>query len=118
MKLSEYKDEDALDVLADLVEPAAEIFSDKEIKVAADGGNRARAVAVAIKRHKKAVIAIMAALERKPVEEFHCNVLTLPIKLIEILNDPDVMALFPFAGQTAERKPSGSLLENTEGGDL
>lgn len=114
MKLSEYKDEDALDVLADLVEPATEILADKEIKAASEDGNRAKAVAVAIKRHKKAVIAILAALERKPVEEFHCNVLTLPIKLIEILNDPGVMSLFTSAGQTAERTPSGSLTENIE----
>ena len=31
MKLSEYQGEEALDLLADLIEPAGEIMSDKEI---------------------------------------------------------------------------------------
>ena len=114
MKLSDYKDEEALEVLADLIEPASEIFSDKEIKAAAESGKRAAAVSVAIKRHKKAVMSILAALDRTPIEEYHCNIFTLPIMLGEMFNDPNVMALFISAGQTAAQTPSGSRSENIE----
>ena len=31
MKISDYKDEEALDLLVELIDPAAEIFSDKQI---------------------------------------------------------------------------------------
>lgn len=114
MKLSDFKDEKALELLADLIEPAAEIFSDTEIRKTASGKSYAAVVGVAIKRHKSAVLAILAALDGVPVEEYHCNVMTLPMKLLEIVNDPDMMQLFQFAGQTEEQNPSGSLMENTE----
>lgn len=114
MKLSDYKDEAALDLLADLIEPATEILTDKEIRKAAEGKKRAAAVAFAIKNHKSAVLQILAALDGVPVEEFHCNVMTLPLKLLELINDPEVMQLFSFAGQTVVSTPSGSPTENIE----
>ena len=114
MKLSAYKDEAALDLLADLIEPASEILGDKSVVEAASSGNAWRAVSLAIKHHKKSVMSVLAALDGVPVEEFHCNVMTLPTKLIELLNDPDIAQLFSFAGQTEDQTPSGSHTENTE----
>ena len=114
MKLSDYKDEEALELLSELIEPITEILSDDEVRSAAEGGKRARAVSLAIKNHKKEVMVVLAALDGVPVEEFHCNVLTLPVKLIELLNDPNISQLFTFAGQTEDETLSGSLTENTE----
>ena len=114
MKLSAYKDEAALDLLAELIEPAAEILGDEEVRNAAASGNSWRAVSLAIKRHKTCVMQVLAALDGVPVEEFHCNVMTLPAKLIELFDDPDIAQLFTFAGQMAEETPSGSLTANTE----
>jgi hypothetical protein len=56
MKLSDYKDEAALDLLAELIEPAAEIMGDQEVIEAAKIENMARVASVAIKRHKRAVL--------------------------------------------------------------
>lgn len=114
MKLSDFKDEKALDLLADLIEPATEILADTELRSAAAGSTKAAAVSIAIKKHKSAVMAILAALEGVPVEEYHCNVLTLPLKLLDILNDKETMQLFQYAGQKAEPTASGSRMENTE----
>lgn len=114
MKLSDYKDERALDLLADLIAPASEIFSDAGVRAAAEKGDKAGAVSMAIKKHKSAVMAILAALDGVPVEDFHCNVLTLPLKLIELLNDPDIMLLFTSASQKEEQTPFGSHTESTE----
>lgn len=115
MKLSEYRDGEALELLADLIEPAAIIFGDTEVQKAIKGkGTRAAAVAQILRLHTKEVFEILAALDGVPVEEFHCNVFTLPLKLLDLINDPEVMQLFSFAGQMEEPTPSGSHTENTE----
>lgn len=113
MKLSEYQGEAALDILADLIEPVGEIMSDKEIGEVFKK-NRFRAIGLAIKNHKKAVMQIMATIDGVPVEEYKCNVFTLPVKILELLNDQDIVQLFTYQGQTGGANSSGSASENTE----
>ena len=114
MKLSEYQGEAALDILADLIEPAGEIMSDKEIGEVFKK-NRFKAIGLAIKKHKKAVIQIMATMDGVPVDEYKFNVFTVPLKILEILNDPDLVQFFTYQGQTGEAIFSGSFSGNTEG---
>ena len=113
MKLSEYQGEAALDILADLIEPAGEIMSDKEIGEVFKE-NRFKAIGLAIKNHKKAVMQILATMDGVPVDEYKCNVFSLPVKILEILNDPEMIQLFQYQGQTGDAKSSGSVSENTE----
>ena len=113
MKLFEYQGEAALDILADLIEPAGEIMSDKEIGEVFKK-NRFKAIGLAIKNHKKAVMQILATMDGVPVEEYKCNVFTLPVKILELLNDPALVHLFTFQGQTGDANSSGSASENTE----
>ena len=113
MKLSEYQGEAALDILADLIEPVGEIMSDKGIGEVFKK-NRFRAIGLAIKNHKKAVMQIMATMDGVPVEEYKCNVFTLPVKILELLNDTDIVQLFTYQGQTGGANSSGSASENTE----
>ena len=110
MKLSEYQGEAALDILADLIEPAGEIMSDKEIGEVFKK-NRFKAIGLAIKNHKKSVMQIMATMDGVPVDEYKCNVFTLPLKILELLNDSELIRLFTYQGQT---NSSGSASENTE----
>lgn len=115
MKLSDYKDEEALDLLADIIEPASEIFGDKRIAVILKNNEAPmKAIKIAIKDHKKSVIAIMAAIEGVDVKDYHCNVFTLPMRLLDILNDEDLMSFFSSQGLTEEASSSGSATENTE----
>ena len=113
MKLSEYQGEAALDILADLIEPAGEIMSDKEIGDVFKK-NRFKAIGLAIKNHKKAVMQILATMDGVPVEEYKCNVFSLPVKILELLNDPEMIQLFTYQGQTGDAKSSGSASENIE----
>ena len=113
MKLSEYQGEAALDILADLIEPAGEIMSDKEIGDVFKK-NRFKAIGLAIRNHKKAVMQILATMDGVPVEEYKCNVFSLPVKILELLNDPDIVQLFQYQGQTGDANSSGSASENTE----
>ena len=112
MKLSEYRGEAALDILADLIEPAGEIMSDKKIGEVFKE-NRFKAIGLAIKNHKKAVMQIMATMDGVPVEEYKCNVFTLPAKILQLLNDPELVQLFTSQGQTGDAKSSGSVAVNT-----
>ena len=110
MKLSEVKGEKALDMLADLIEPIMEIIEDKEVskilesrhdKDKADSTKiiLGRAVSAAIKNHKKAVITILATLDDIPVDQYECNLLSLPKKMMDIINDPAIFDLFTSQSQ-------------------
>lgn len=114
MKISEIKGERALDVLSELIEPVAEIMADNEIKEAYESKNAAKAISVAIKRHKKAIITVMAAVDGVPADNYEVNLFTLPFKLLELLNDPAIAEFFTSQGQMGDAKSSGSVLENTK----
>ena len=113
-KLSEYKDEEALDMLADLIDPVVDIFGDKEVANYYRGGVKLKAVQLAIKNHKPAVISMLAILERVPREEYHCNLLTLPKILLTIFNDPDLTAFFDVQSEKDSKPLSGSATVNIE----
>ena len=114
MKLSEYQGEAALDILADLIEPVGQIMSDKEIGDVFKE-NRFKAIGLAIRNHKKAVLQIMATMDGVSVGEYKCNVFTLPAKVLQLLNDQELVQLFTSQGQTGDANSSGSASENTEG---
>ena len=113
-KLSEYKDEDALDLLADLLEPSIDIFSDKELGKLIMNGNKVKAASLAIKNHKEAVVAVMARLNEKEVKDFHYNVITLPKMVLEVLNDKELLDFFKSQGENGVETLSGSVTANTE----
>lgn len=113
MKLSEIKDEDALDVLADILEPASEIISDERTKEAFEEKDMLKLSKTIIKNHKKAIIEILARLDNVPVEEFHCNFFTLPKKVLEIISDADLVDFFSFSGG-AEQIASSDATEVTQ----
>lgn len=94
--LADIKDDEALDLLADILDPVIEIASDPKVKemVSDEKISRVQAVQYVIKNHKKPIMQILAMLDGVPVEEYHCNLLTLPAKLLAIFNDPEVMKLF------------------------
>ena len=115
MKLSEIRGEDAMEVLADILEPAGTIMADKEV---ANGfrSDRMKTISMILRKYKKEVIQVLAATERKDVKEYEkeVNVLTLPVKLLEIFNDEELMSFFSQPEQTTSGKPSGSATESTE----
>lgn len=120
-RLSEYKDEEALDLLADILSPTVEIMQDESVQKFFNKGDEnmtvADVVTLVIKTHKKAVMQIMAALEGVPSEEYHCNIFTLPAQLMQVVNDPDLRAFFALQGQTDSASTSGSATGISEDGE-
>ena len=113
-RLSEYEGEEALDILADLIVPAAEIFSDKSIAALYRAGKRAECVKVAIKEHKQEVIEVLAVLEKQDPKTYKPKIVTLPLQLLQVLNDPEVVGLFQSQAQKTESASFGSATESTE----
>lgn len=94
-KLSEIKGEEALDVLAEIIEPAAEIFTDENVKNALKvENNKAKAAKIILKDHNKAVLTLMAALEGVPIEKYQPTLFALPSLILGVLNDPELNSLF------------------------
>jgi hypothetical protein len=116
MKLSDYRGEKALDILADLIEPASKIFGDKEVAQSYQSGNKLKCVKVAIKNHKKEVIELLAVLDGEDAKTYEekVTIFTVPIKLLQILNDPELMQAFSSQGQMGDATSSGSVSENIE----
>lgn len=102
MKLSEIKNEQAIEVLADMFDPIMEIASDDKVVSAARSDNKILMVKMILKEHSKAVLQLMALSEGVPVEEYECNVMTLPAKLVELFNQPEFEVLFQSQGQKTE----------------
>ncbi len=123
MKLSEIRGERVLDVLADLIEPVANIAGDETLaglfrgERQKDETNRAygtRQVKQHLPRllrtHKHDLIAILAALDGVTPEAYakDLTLMRLPAAVLDLLNDEALMQLFTSAEPKGEKKPSGS----------
>ena len=113
MKLSDIRGERALDVLADLLEPAMILVKDEKFLELLDS-NRIEATRYAIKNHKKEVITILAVLDGEDPDTYDVGLLTLPIRLIQLISDKELVNLFQLQGQSSEQTSSGSAMESTE----
>ena len=114
MKLREIKNERAIELLADMFDPIMEIASDDKVVSAARSDNKILLVKIILKDHSKAVFELMALSEGVPADEYECDILTLPMKLLELFNRPELGFLFQSQGQKTEDTSFGSATENTE----
>lgn len=111
-KLSEIRGEEALDVLADLLEPASDIFTDAEVVKNIRKKDRMNACKVVLKNHKDSILTILAILNGVDRADYNPSIVELPLLILSLLNDPDMLSVFYFADT---EKPSGSATENIGG---
>lgn len=114
MKLSEIQGEDAIEVLADIIEPASMIFADEAVAKAGREKKYPKAIAIALKKYKKEVLGILATLEQEDPKTYKPPLLKIPTMLLDLANEPEVQELFTSQSQTEKDEPSGSAMENTE----
>lgn len=110
-KISEIKGEDALDVLADLLDPVSEICVDERVQNLIKERKKIKLATLILKEHKKSILTILAILEGVNPDEYKPSLAVLPVLVLQLLNDPDVVAVFRFAGS---ENSSGSATENTQ----
>lgn len=126
MKLSDIKGERTFDVIADVIEPIANIAEDEVAteflrrKVVPDGKTprefaieRAKkSVPVLLKTHKKDLISILATIKGVPAEEYEKSITIGGIlhDFVELISDDSFISLFMSAQSEGS---SGSARENT-----
>lgn len=120
MRLSDFKGEEAIDVLADIIEPVTAILTGKEMQELSKKENVPPIAYVKpmLKNNKKEVIEILARLDNKSVEEYmkSLSLLTLPKQVLELVNDPELQSLFSSQEQSNQTSSASSTpaTENTE----
>lgn len=88
-------------------------MTDKEV-ASAFKENKFKGIKLAIKDHKNAVIEILATLDGKDPSTYDVDFFTLPMKVLDVLNDKDLLQLFQYQGQTGDANSSGSASVNIE----
>lgn len=114
-RLREIKGDEAIDVLAELLEYVTVITNDEDIKALLQDEDTvmANVVKVALKKYKKEIINILAIMNGVPVEKYDVNLAVLPQEMLALANDPDVVKLFTSQGQMISEESSGSATQNT-----
>lgn len=115
MSFIKLENEEALEALADMLEPAAAICADQTLQFMVRSNKPMLSIATTIlRKHPKEVVAIMAASECVPVDEYKINPIGLIKKLMELLNDKEMQDFFILQAQTAAPMSFGEPTENTE----
>lgn len=115
MKISEFRNEQALETIADLIEPLGEILGDQTFRAMIENGkaNKMQIAAYALKRHAGAIIEILARMDGVPKAEYNKSVIGMTKDLLAILNDEELKGFFPSQGQMTASASSGSATEIT-----
>ena len=114
MKLCEIKGEKALEVIANLIDPISDMLKDPELRPIVQSGNRSDIIKHILLNHKRNVITILALINGENPDTYEPTLLSLPIMLMDLFDDPDVMRLFGLQAQSKESASSGPATENIE----
>lgn len=114
MKLSEIRGEEAIELLGDMLEPATEIMADSKVANAVESGKPKLLIAkIILKEHPKAILEILALINREDPTTFNPSIFILPKMVLDLLNDEEVINLFHSQSQLKEGESSASASENT-----
>ena len=111
MRLSEFKAEKAIEVVAALLVPIGNIVANPANKEAKDSGVIALASAMR-KNNATDAKEILAILADKPIESYSCTAATVLKDMLYVLSDPYLLELFGLQSQT--QTSAGSALTSSE----
>jgi len=113
MRLSEFKDEKAIAVVAKLLGPIGVIAKNQNnIDAKANNGSMTDFASAMLQNNPKEIMAMLAILDDKDPAEYHCNAATVLMDVFNMVSDPALLQLFGLQSKT--QPPSGSASENTE----
>ncbi len=107
MRLSEFKDEKAIEVVAKLLVPIANIADNAKNAKAKDKGVVEFASSL-LQNSPKDVKAMLAILNDKNPADYHCSAATVLMDVFNMLNDPELLELFGLQRQTLASSGSAS----------
>lgn len=114
-KLSDYKDEEALELWCDLLEPMTAILGDKKVAKVIKSKKPPFLIAKEIlSTHKEEAIQIMQRIDPEPIDGI--NIITRIMSVVlEFMNHPDMKDFFESAGQEqTESESTGNATVSTE----
>ena len=115
MAFTKLENEEAVEALADMLEPAATICADQKIQAMVKNSKPPILIASEImKAYPEQIVAIMAASEGRTIKEYKVSIPGIIKKLIDLLNDKEFMSFFTSQAQTTEQILSGKPTESTE----
>jgi hypothetical protein len=114
MKISNLRGEDAIDKMADLIEPITIIASDKEFENLYNSKPLIFAVKHCLKNHKHEVLEILAIINCEEPDNFNPKFWELPKMVLEVLADEDVKSLFTFQQMQNSNDTSFAAVELTK----
>ena len=118
-RIVDARGEEALDVLADLLEPVSAIAADKEIaEISKNNGSVGQLCAAILRRHKPEVMEIMAIDDGKTVEEESglLSVISVPARLLALMNIPAVKEML-FSSAETNKDETGSSAASEKGNE-
>lgn len=107
-RLSDFKDEDAIRVVGELLVPIGNIVTNSINAGAKDKGALSFASSI-FTNNTKDTLAMLAILSKTPSEEYSCTGATVLSDVIYMLSDPDLLQLFGLRSQTSTSAGSASL---------
>lgn len=114
MNIFEAQNEDAVEILANLIEPVAKILANEEVQTLyRAGAPKLKLLSAMLKADKKSVVEIVAITEGADPKEYKCTIPSLVESLMKLANKPEVENLFSLQGQNPTESSSGSATENT-----
>lgn len=113
-KLSDFKDERAVAVVAQLLEPIVAIVTNPDNIKFKDEKNGFKMFSKFLENSPKAMMQIFAVLSESDGENYHCDGVEVTKNLMTLVSDRRLIELFTSQGQTGDAKSSGSASENTE----
>ena len=119
MRLSDIKGVDALDVIADILDPVTTIAADEEVqKVISERKPYIIMAQVILKRQKEAILEVLAILNQQDPKDFKPSLIELPIMLVQLIKDvkenKELADLFLSQEMTTASVSSFPVTQNTE----
>lgn len=95
-RLEDARGADAIDLIADLIDPLTEIAQDEEILelTRKKGTPVFKIVQAILRRHKDSAIQILAIIDGVEPEDYKGNVFTIIGRLLGLLNNKDIQSFF------------------------
>lgn len=118
MKLSDYKNEDALDLLADLLDPVSDIMNDKGLQeIALQNGDKMAIAKYVLKNKQQQVVQILARMENKDVKDYSATLTEMFAQLLDVMNDKIMTDFFASQAQKIAGASSVSAMANIAAAD-
>jgi hypothetical protein len=107
MKLSDFQDEKAVEVVAKLLVPIGNIVQNKDV-AKKQGGTMLEFVSAMLANNASDVKTMLAILNDVEPSEYHCSAASVLRDAMAMLSDPELLQLFGLQSETSTDSGSAS----------